>query len=835
MGHFICIHGHFYQPPRENPWIEEVEVEDSAYPYHDWNARITAECYAPNTASRILDGKKSIVDIVNNFSSISFNFGPTLLMWLEQNNPDVYSAILDADRESIKRFSGHGSAIAQVYNHIIMPLANTRDKRTQVIWGIRDFVHRFGRSPEGMWLAETAVDLETLEVLAEQGILFTILSPAQAARIKPVAGPVWTAVSAETLDCSMPYLCQLGSGRSIAIFFFENGISQELAFGSLLEDGGRFADRMMGYFSRPGKDAGLLSVVSDGETYGHHHRFADMALAYALYDIQETRQATITIFGEYLARHPPTYLVEIKEDTSWSCPHGIERWRSDCGCCTRGTTVSDTDAYPRKTPAASGSAPARPGTCNFPGHQKWRAPFREAMDRLRDDLAVTFETAMSRYVADPWKARDDYISVILDRSEESRERFLASHASRALSDEEKRDTLRLLEMERHALLMFTSCGWFFDDIAGIESIQVMEYACRAMQLAREVSGTNHEPSYLSALSRAASNDPGLHDAAAIYLNYVQKSVIDLNRIVFNYALSHLITDAPGPGIIRHYLRKDESLEKVQTGELRMITGALTLQSDITCEQKRLEYAVLHLGNYDFMGGVREHSGDESFHRLQERLRAALHDADTSSLVSIMEQEFGTSTYSLWHLFKDAQRDILFRLTESTLNDLESSFRQIYRQHITLIHAMKEMQIPVPRVFEDPAWYILNVDLNRSLKAGQIDEQKIRHLVNEIIRGKFVPDRSTLSFTASKLLASRSRKMAAAPEDTRVMQEIVNLFTILAPLSLDYELWECQNDYFHTGKKQAVYMLQKAGNGDTQALSWTAAFRALGRWLGVRCI
>ena len=832
MGRFICIHGHFYQPPRENPWIEEVEVEDSAYPYHDWNARVTAECYAPNAASRILDAKKNIIDIVNNYASISFNFGPTLLMWLEHNDPLVYSAILDADKESMKRFSGHGSAIAQVYNHLIMPLADSRDKRTQVIWGIKDFVHRFGRQPEGMWLSETAVDVETLEILAEQGILFTILSPAQASRIRRISDTRWIDMRQETLDCSMPYICPLPGGKTIAIFFYDDSISQELAFGTLLENGEVYANRMIRYFSQYQKESGLLSVVSDGETYGHHHRFADMALAYALYDIQEKKPASITIFGEYLARHPPTCQVEIKENTSWSCPHGIERWRSDCGCCTQGTTIQDTEVHPRGPSRMPETAVQKKG-CNLLWRQDWRGPFRDAQDWLRNELIPIYETQMNGYVSDPWKARDDYISIVLNRSMETREQFFSKHALRPLSADEKSHVLKLLEMQRHAMLMYTSCGWFFDDISGIESIQVMRYACRAMQLAREVAGINPEPGYVSSLSNAKSNIPRHQDGAAIYLNYVQKSMIDLNRIVFNYALSLLITEKTESVVIRHYTRVEDSYQKTESGDIRMVTGTVILRSEITCEEKRFEYSVLHLGNYDFMGGVREYTGDGPFIRMRESLKTALLVQDVPQLIGIMEQEFGTSTYSLWHLFKDAQRETLFRLLGSTLEDLESSYRQIYRQHITIIHAMKEMQIPVPKVFEDPVWYILNVDLNKAISAEEINRQKIRQLVNEMISGSFSPDRSTLNFTASKRITSLTKKMAAIPDDIHVMEVIIDLFRILFPLALDYELWECQNDYFYTGKKQLAFMLKRSTNGDIQAVQWITRFRELGTWLGVK--
>ncbi|HEX3001959.1 MAG TPA: DUF3536 domain-containing protein, partial [Methanoregula sp.] len=785
-------------------------------------------------ASRILDADRNIIDIVNNYASISFNFGPTLLVWLEQKNPEIYAAILEADRQSMQRFSGHGSAIAQVYNHLIMPLANSRDKRTQVIWGIADFMHRFGRRPEGMWLAETAVDLETLEILAGEGILFTILSPTQASRIRKTGGKDWITVNPGTLDTSMPYICTLPEGKSIAIFFYDDKIAQELAFGPLLKNGEVFAERMMDYFTRNRKDSGILSVASDGETYGHHHRFADMALAYALYSIQEKSPATITIFGEYLALHPPGYEVEIHENTSWSCPHGIERWRSDCGCCTHGTTILDDEAHPRRSPPLR--RPTGPtASCHLPSNQKWRGPLRETMNQLRDELIGIYEDGMKQYVNDPWAARDDYIAVILDRSPSSYDRFFARQASRAFSDKEKITVLKFLEMQRHSLLMFTSCGWFFEDISGIESIQVMRYACRAMQLAREISGINFEPAYMASLGTAKSNNPDMVDGATIYLNYVQKSMIDFNRIAFNHALSGLITGRTGPCTIRNFTTTGETSRRAAAGDLRIITGIMTLRSEITGEQQVLEYAVLHLGNYDFMGGVRPRTTDTAFSRMQELLETTLGNRNIGLLVRTMEQEFSGATYSLWHLFRDAQRELFFRLMESTLGDLESSSRQVYRQHITLVHAMKERQIPVPRILEDQVWYILNVDLDRALRNEPVNRQLVRHLISEIILGHFLPDRGTLQFTASGVLTSHSRKMAAAPGDISVMQEIVDIFTILSPLTLEYELWECQNNYFHTGKKLAAAMEKRADEGDAHAREWVAVFRQIGTWLGVKCL
>ncbi|MDD1717967.1 MAG: DUF3536 domain-containing protein, partial [Methanoregulaceae archaeon] len=420
---YICIHGHFYQPARENPWILDVERQPSAKPFHDWNERVVAEAYATNTAARVLDTQGWIQDIRNNFASISFDAGPTILAWLERHRPGVYEAMLAADRDSQARFSGHGGAIAQAYNHMILPLANSHDKRTQVIWGIGDFEHRFGRKPEGMWLPETAVDLETLEVLAEGGIAFTILEPRQARRVRPIDGEegTWTEVGGGTIDTTMPYRCFLPSGRSIALFFFNAAVAAEVAFGTLLENGDRFRERLMTAFVPDTDRPQLVNIATDGETYGHHHRFGDMALAYCLRTIEERQCAEVTVYGEYLERHPPTHEVEVIERTSWSCNHGVDRWRCGCDCCIN--------------PMAGVS-------------QQWRGPLREAMDWLRDQCAHAYDHDMRTLVHDPWAARDEFIRVLLDRSTESIDRFIVDHARDALSHQETVRVLMLLEMQR---------------------------------------------------------------------------------------------------------------------------------------------------------------------------------------------------------------------------------------------------------------------------------------------------------------------------------------------------------------------------------------------------
>ncbi len=384
MERFLCIHGHFYQPPRKNAWLEDVELQDSAYPYHDWNERVTAEGYAPNATSRILDKDGYIIDIVNNYSRISFNFGPTLLSWMQENSPDIYRSIIQADIDSQNHFSGHGSALAQAYNHLIMPLANPNDKRTQVIWGIQDFEFRFRRKPEGMWLPETAVDLETLTVLAEYDIKFTILSPHQAKRVRKIGEENWLDVEGGKIDPGTPYRCHLPSGKSIALFFYDGAVAQEIGFGSLLDNGGEFANRLVGTFKEE-EDAQLVHIATDGETYGHHRRNGDMALSFCLHHVESNELAKITVYGEYLEKFPPTHQVEIVENTSWSCVHGVERWRSDCGCNS-----------------------GMHGEWN----QSWREPLRKSLDWLRDELFIIYETEAIKLVKEPWTARNDYIHIM---------------------------------------------------------------------------------------------------------------------------------------------------------------------------------------------------------------------------------------------------------------------------------------------------------------------------------------------------------------------------------------------------------------------------------------
>lgn len=767
MNRYVCIHGHFYQPPRENAWLEEIEIQDSAHPYHDWNERITAECYAPNAASRILDERKRICDIINNYSRMSFNFGPTLLSWLEMHAREVYDAIIEADHLSRKKFSGHGSALAQVYNHVIMPLADSRDKDTQVVWGIRDFERRFKRKPEGMWLAETAVDLDTLEALARHRIAFTILAPHQAARIKKI-----TKRRREEdipLDTSQAYLCRLPSGRSINLFFYNGAISHDVAFGDMLRSGVDFAARLCNKFARDHRGAQLVHIATDGETFGHHHKFGDMALSYCLHHIEASRFARLTVYGEYLERFPPACEVEIVENTSWSCAHGVERWRADCGC-------------------SSGRAG---------WNQKWRAPLREALNWLRDSLRPVYEKGMSEIALDVWKARDLYIEVILDRSPKNVERFFSQAAERNLTKEEKATALGLLEMQRHAQLMFTSCGWFFDEISGLETTQILQYAARAVQLAEKIGGVSLEPSFIEKLRSAPSNVARYTDGAAVYEKAVRPAMIDLPRVAAHWAVSSLFEDYGETETIFSYTIHCEAEEQIRSGRQHLVTGRMHLHSNITRSEDRLSFAALHLGDHNLLAGVGRYEDKKNFDQMQRTLRAAFKRGDASEVIRLMEKFFDKHSYSLAHLFTDEKRRVLGRILKPSLIEIEQSFRHLWDRFYPVMQMMKEMKAPIPSSMVAAAEFAINVELQKALDDADIP--RIESLIEEIKKWSFEIDKSRMEIAASRKIISLMNAFRQSPDDSALTQ-VERLLRASESLSLNVDVWKAQNILFGVGRK-----------------------------------
>lgn len=802
MDRYLCIHGHFYQPPRENPWLEAIEIQDSAHPYHDWNERITAECCAPNSASRILDGEGHIMDIVSNYAKMSFNIGPTVLSWMEKYSPEIYQAILEADRMSIEWRSGHGSAIAQVYNHLIMPLANKRDKRTQVLWGIKDFEYRFKRFPEGMWLSETAVDIETLEVLAECGIKFTILAPHQALKVRKIGTGKWKDVSGGRIDPTRSYLCRLPSGRRINIFFYDGPISQAVAFERLLNKGEDFANRLLSGFSEVREWPQILNIATDGESYGHHHKFGDMALAYALNYIESNGIARLTNYGEHLEKQPPTHEAEIIENTSWSCMHGIERWRSNCGCNSGG---------------------------HSDWNQEWRAPLREALDWLRDQLSFKFEHKAKEYLKDPLKAREEYIDIILDRSEENTGSFLERHSSRKLSIDEAVIVMQLMEMQRHAMLMYTSCGWFFDELSGIETTQVMQYAGRAIQLSEDLFGDGLEKSFLERLSNAKSNLPEHKDGGHIYEKFVKPAIIDLKKVGIHYAVSSLFKDYPERSEIYCYAIDREDYQDIHAGRMKLAVGRIRITSAITCKSEHISFSVLHFGDHSINGGVRNFLGDDAYQSMKHEIITAFESGDFADIIRLMDTHFGMHIYSLIDLFRDEQRKILGILIGKTLEEFESSYRQIYDNNRILMGFLQEAGIPIPKAFYTVAAFTLGLDLKKSFE-GEIDTLKIQYIVDEIKKWKISIDFTDIEFTARHGIERLMDALYKNPSDVLLLHEVRKAIDALNSMPFEINLWYVQNIYYKLAKTVYKEYRVKAKFGDTDAAAWTDEFKNIGQGL-----
>jgi alpha-amylase/alpha-mannosidase (GH57 family) len=803
---YVCVHGHFYQPPRENPWLEEIEIQDEAYPFHDWNERITEECYAANASSRILNGSGEILDIVNNYSRISYNFGPTLLNWMERHEPDVYRLILDADKDSQSYFGGHGSALAQVYNHMIMPLANKRDQRTQTIWGVRDFAWRFGREPEGMWLSETAVDISTLEALAEQKIRFTILEPGQAARIRPLTGGrTWTDVRGGLIDPRRPYRVFLPSGNRIDVFFYDAAASRAVAFESLLDSGESFARRLTGLLeeSRPG--AQLAHIATDGESYGHHHRFGEMALSFALQVIESSKNIKLTNYAQFLELCPPESEVEIVENTSWSCSHGVERWRSGCSCGAGHTA----------------------GWSN-----NWRGPLREALDGLRDRLAGSFERLAGELFTDPWRARDAYINIILDRSPANINRVLTVQAGRMLKPDETVRALKLLEMQRQAMLMYTSCGWFFEDIGRIETKQILEYAARAMQLARDVTGESFEQDFVQVLKRATSNNPDLGDGGAIYVNSVQPAVVDLPAVVAHYAMTSLFN---GNGeTARIYCYDVERLEyrDFASGRARLALGRARLTSMITREHVEMDYGVLHLGDHNLDGGVRQLDSDHQFEDMVEDVAGAFRRTDYSGTIRALDRNFEDDSYSLRSLFRDEQRRILDQVLDTTLADVEAVYRHLYEDNESLIRFLDDLKAPLPSSLRAAAEVVIASDLRRSFLTADFDPDEISRMFAETRTWGLNLDVKGLGFVLEQAMERRAHQFLMNPHRTAPLERLNLLVSLLTVLPFEIDLRNSQNDVYRVMKSTYPEMKARASRDDPAAQRWVAEFSSLGKALSI---
>lgn len=794
MEKFICIHGHFYQPPRENAWLEAIEVQDSAHPYHDWNERITAECYGPNSASRILNENGVIKNIINNYSRISFNFGPTLLSWMEAYDKETYHAILEADRESLRTFDGHGSALAQVYNHIILPLANSRDKETQIVWGIRDFVHRFGRLPEGMWLAETAVDIESLELLVKHDIKFTILAPRQAKALRKIDESEWTPTN--DIDTKRPYLCKLPSGKSIALFFYDGDVSQGVAFSGLLNDGKKFADRLINSFDDRSDEPQLMHIATDGETYGHHHKHGDMALAFCLDYIERNTEADLVNYAQFLAKFPPTYEAQIHESSSWSCVHGVERWRNDCGC-------------------NSGGKPE--------WNQKWRKPLREALDWLREELIKISEAEGNKVLKDVWLAREDYINVILNRNDDVIRKFLKDHAARHV---EQNLVLRLMEVQRNAMLMYTSCGWFFDEVSGIETTQIMQYACRAMQLISQISEFNLAEEFIRRLEGVPSNVPSLENGAQIYAKYVLPSKTNLQRVGMHYAVSSIFEEDPEAFPVFNYTTSNEVFIRKEAGEQKLVLGVTKVKSNVTRSEKRFAFAVIYMGKHNIIGNISLDMEAEKFASMQVRLVDAFEEGRLGDVIGLMQTYFGPDKYTIWQLFQDEKRKVFNVIMQQSMDDLEESFRRIYNRDYTLMMALANNDIPIPSAYRTTFEYVLNADLIQCFQTEKINVRQVERIMTELAKWDLkIEDPGKVARFAGDSIFKELKRIHSEGDNYKRVERLNRLFPLMIKFDLNPILYKSQNLYFEISK--AI----KENNGHSD--EWNKHFVQLGDNLGVK--
>lgn len=766
QGVYVTVHGHFYQPPRENPYLDAIERQPSATPFHDWNERIHWECYRPNAFARILNDRGEVVGIVNNYEYMSFNIGPTLMSWLERYDGSVYQRILEADAKSCQRLNGHGNAIAQVYNHIILPLANERDKHTQIRWGKEDFRSRFGRDPEGMWLAETAVDYATLEALVAEKIKFIILAPSQAQRCRPFPTEddphsQWHEVGGNQIDPTRPYRCYLDSQKTgkksqayIDIFFYDGPISRDMGFSDVVYNSHHFAGRVGAAIRGDHRRSQLISVATDGETFGHHKKGTEKTLAYAFIGEFPRHGWTVTNYAHYLSLNPPSWEVQLKPVTAWSCAHGVDRWQDDCGCGGEGGVW----------------------------HQKWRRPLRNALNWLRDQLIDVYEKHGSVLFRDPWQARDEYIHVMSDRSHANVSHFLSRHQTHKLDAGEQVEALRLLEMQRHSLLMFTSCGWFFEEISRPEGTQILRYAARALELAGDVSGVQLEKGFLKRLMLAPSNVEEFKNGADIYHKLVLTAQIGFKQVAAHYAITSLFnhrkntvsgqdTDKQSHGNHQRvycYTAHELDYHKQRIGPLTMVIGHLQLVSDITWESENLIFAVLHLGGWDFHCCIQQFTGRRNYAEIKEKLFTALQQASVAHVILVMTQVFGGEAFSLQTLFAEERHRIMRLLSQETLARLDQLYTQAYRDNYGVIMAFHRDGLEVPRELQVAAEIALGHRCLITLRSLQQAQLSLEQNINEAqLSWNLMVELEAISHEAEQL-----RCQLNIPEGNQILEQLI---------------------------------------------------------------
>ena len=590
------------------------------------------------------------------------------------------------------------------------------------------------------------------------------------------------------------------------MFFYDGPISRAIAFEDLLADGKRFSDRLLGAFSDARTWPQLVHIATDGETYGHHRAYGDMALAFALQNIETSQVARLTNYAEYLEKHPPTQEAKIIGNTSWSCAHGIERWRSDCGC-------------------------------NSGGHagwnQQWRAPLRQAFDWLRDTAAPGYEAEAKKLFENPWQTRDAYIDVVLDRSRENIIRFMTTQAKRELSAAETVTGLKLLELQRYLMLMYTSCGWFFDDLSGIETVQVIQYAGRALQLAGQLFSEDLSTPFLDLLAKARSNLSEQGDGRSIYERYVQPAMVDLGKVGAHYAVSSLFEEYGQNTRIYCYDVEKMDYRASRQGKLRAVLGQATVTSEITWESDQVTFGVLYLADHSVIGGVRKFQGSEAYRILDQELDQALLSGDLAELVRLIDKNFSSGTYTLRLLFRDEQRKILGIILEEATNEARAMYRNFHDEHAHLIRFVTDLGVPLPRRFRLAVDFTLNSDLLDAFSADEVDLKKSREILEEIKRTGVTPDAVTLEFALRRTIERLFTRFVANPMEPGLLQRLQETIALVLTLPFQVRLWEAQNTYYSMMRGIAGEVRERAERGDAEAQAWLDGFVKLGEGLKVR--
>ncbi len=659
----LAIHGHFYQPPRENPWTEEVPREPSAAPFHDWNERIALESYRPNAFARVLDERGQVVAIVNNYEHLSFDFGPTLNSWLEEHEPEAYQRVLDADRTT-------GGGVAQAYFHVILPLATDRDARTQIRWGMTEFEHRFGRRAAGIWLPETAVNDRVLRILAEEGIGFTVLAPGQAAA---------------PLDTRTPYrwVDPDDASKTVDLVFYDGGLSHAVAFELSGLTSQALLDRVQ---AASGEEGGLITLAADGETFGHHHHWGDRTLAYALAVEAPKRGIEVSTVAAYLGEHPPEEMARVVE-SAWSCAHGVGRWKDDCGCSTGGG----------------------PGW-----NQRWRAPLRDALDVVRAAVDEAFDRRGSEVLRNPWAARDDYVRVLIGSVER------AEFASEWITGDEV-VAFTLLEAARHSMAMYTSCGWFFNDLAGLETVQVLRYAARALDCLSELGEPSPLSAMLDVLEQAESNLIDEGNGRDIWMRSVETARVDADRVVAHLALVELLEGREPASRVATFDVEVTDHGHADRGVLAMCWGSVVLRHRRTGRKTEHVYAALHLGGLEVLGATRPPDGGDAatFARLRD---AFADDAPVTTLLRLVSDGFGPGEFGLASALPDAAEQILQSAARNLADRFAGAYDQLFSDHRPTLTALAAAGFQLPPVLRAPAELALARRLEAAVAApaGSLD-------------------------------------------------------------------------------------------------------------------